>query len=369
MKTVVEVAQEVRAGRLKVTAIVDECIAEIESKNDRVNAFVHLDAQGARRQAEEMDLRIRRGEDPGPLAGVPFGVKDIAESCAGMPRRNGSLFHKDDPAESHDSVFIARLRAAGRNPGGQSRYRRIRHGWRHSYSGPRHHAQSVESEPHSRRQQWRIGSGSVRRVGAFLHRERCGWIDTQSGRLHGDGGIEAQSGPHSADGRLWRPELPGRDHYHRGGHSSDSGRRCRARPLRPDDSYPRPRVRYEEAIETLNVAGLRVVWSEDLGFAPVEPEIAALTRAAAFRLADAAGLQVLDRKVRFTNIYMAANMHLTRRFAAVLRHRGILPAQRHLLSPGPRWFLDKAEGFDDEQVFEAMQERESAGAGARRVFP
>ena len=118
-------------------------------------------------------------------------------------------------------------------------------------------------------------------------------------------------------------------------------------------------MRYEEAIETLNVAGLRVVWSEDLGFAPVEPEIAALTRAAAFRLADAAGLQMLDRKVRFTNIYMAANMHLTRRFAAVLRHRGILPAQRHLLSPGPRWFLDKAEGFDDEQVFEAMQKEKT----------
>jgi aspartyl-tRNA(Asn)/glutamyl-tRNA(Gln) amidotransferase subunit A len=120
-------------------------------------------------------------------------------------------------------------------------------------------------------------------------------------------------------------------------------------------TLPAPGVRYEDAIEMLDVAGLRAVWSQDLGFAPVEPEVAALTCAATARLADAAGLRMLERQVKFTNIYMAANMHLTRRFAAELTYRGILPAKRHLLSPGPRWFLDKADSFSDAQVFEALK--------------
>src|SRR6188768_4147610 len=116
MKTVIEIAQAVRTGAAEAVAVVDECLREIERKNGRLNSFVFLDADGARRHAREIDRRVAAGDDPGLLAGVPFGVKDIRESCAGMPRRNGSLFHMDDPPEQRDSVFIARLRGAGAIP-------------------------------------------------------------------------------------------------------------------------------------------------------------------------------------------------------------------------------------------------------------
>src|SRR5580658_7551442 len=119
MRTVVDIATSVAEGSLTAAAVVEQCLREIGDKNERVNAFVYLDAAGARHQAEEMDRSIARGGKPGPLAGVAFGVKDIRESCAGMPRRNGSLFHRDDPPESSDSVFIARLRAAGAIPLGK----------------------------------------------------------------------------------------------------------------------------------------------------------------------------------------------------------------------------------------------------------
>ena len=119
MRTVVAMADAVRAGRLSALDLVDRCLARISRRNDRLNAFVYLDAAGARRAADALDRRIAQGDDPGPLAGVPFGVKDIRESCAGMPRRNGSLFHRDDPPETEDSPFIARLRAAGAIPLGK----------------------------------------------------------------------------------------------------------------------------------------------------------------------------------------------------------------------------------------------------------
>jgi aspartyl-tRNA(Asn)/glutamyl-tRNA(Gln) amidotransferase subunit A len=119
-------------------------------------------------------------------------------------------------------------------------------------------------------------------------------------------------------------------------------------------TLPPPGLSYEQVIESLDTGGLRAVFSPDLGFAPVEPEIVDITRTAAERLVKAAKLGHVQRDVRFTNIYMDANMHLTKVFAADLAARGILPAQKHKLSPGPRWFLDKAESFTPAQVQQAL---------------
>jgi aspartyl-tRNA(Asn)/glutamyl-tRNA(Gln) amidotransferase subunit A len=60
-------------------------------------------------------------------------------------------------------------------------------------------------------------------------------------------------------------------------------------------------MRYERAIEDLDVSGLRAVWSPDLGFAPVDPEVAEVAGAAAAELAAAARLRSLDRPVRLTD--------------------------------------------------------------------
>src|SRR3954471_14605616 len=119
MRTVVEVAEAVRAGELKATEILDECLAAVADRNDDLNAFVHLDADAARATAQAVDETVARGADPGPLAGVPFGVKDL-EDCAGMPTSHGSLLFKGRPPVAEDSVHVARLRAAGAVPVGKT---------------------------------------------------------------------------------------------------------------------------------------------------------------------------------------------------------------------------------------------------------
>src|SRR5439155_10367015 len=60
-------------------------------------------------------------------------------------------------------------------------------------------------------------------------------------------------------------------------------------------SLPPPTVSYERAVEELDVRGLKVAWSTDMGFAVVDPEVEELTRAAADELVAAAGLELLDR--------------------------------------------------------------------------
>ena len=73
----------------------------------------------------------------------------------------------------------------------------------------------------------------------------------------------------------------------------------------PDDidrtTLPPPPVRYEDAIESLDVSGLRIGWSSDLGFAVVDPEVLDLTRAAAELTAQAAGVELVDYDVHLTD--------------------------------------------------------------------
>jgi aspartyl-tRNA(Asn)/glutamyl-tRNA(Gln) amidotransferase subunit A len=118
-ETAIEIAASVRSGDRTAVEVLDVCLAAVAGANDTLNAFVHLDEALARAAAEAVDAAVARGEDPGPLAGVPFGVKDL-DDCAGMPTSHGSLIYKDRGPVAADSVHVARLRAAGGVPIGKT---------------------------------------------------------------------------------------------------------------------------------------------------------------------------------------------------------------------------------------------------------
>src|SRR5581483_11494107 len=80
--------------RVSATELVQEALQRIERHNPALNAVVSLRAEEARDDARALDERIARGEDPGPLAGVPFLVKDM-EDVAGMRTTFGSLLFAD----------------------------------------------------------------------------------------------------------------------------------------------------------------------------------------------------------------------------------------------------------------------------------
>ncbi len=102
-------ADAIRRGEIRSADVVEASLEAIG--NSKLNALTYLDADGARRQAEQTDARIARGEDPGLLAGVPILVKDV-EDAAGWPTTHGSLVFKENIA-AEDSTHVARLRAAG----------------------------------------------------------------------------------------------------------------------------------------------------------------------------------------------------------------------------------------------------------------
>ena len=86
--TALELAADVRSGRRRARDVVEEHLDRIAAREPDMHAFLHLDADGARAGAAAVDDRVARGEDPGPLAGVPVALKDnlctrgIPTTCA-----------------------------------------------------------------------------------------------------------------------------------------------------------------------------------------------------------------------------------------------------------------------------------------------
>jgi aspartyl-tRNA(Asn)/glutamyl-tRNA(Gln) amidotransferase subunit A len=106
-----ELADSVRAGEQSARELLDVALSRIEALDPGLNAVCHLDADGALAQAEAVDGRVDAGEDPGPFAGIPMGVKELAE-VKGWPETHASLPYRDC-VSAWDCVEVARLRAAG----------------------------------------------------------------------------------------------------------------------------------------------------------------------------------------------------------------------------------------------------------------
>lgn len=107
-----ELAGQVRRGELSAREVTAHALERIEALNPRLNAFVAVDGDAAMTQAQRIDERIAAGDDPGRLAGLPFGVKDL-EDAAGYVTSHGSALFADASPAAHDSALVTRLKAAG----------------------------------------------------------------------------------------------------------------------------------------------------------------------------------------------------------------------------------------------------------------
>jgi len=105
-------ASQVRAREISARELTEYALARIETLNPSVNAFVAVDGERALEEAGAVDQAIAGGGNPGPLAGVPIGVKDL-EDAAGYPTSHGSPLFGKPAAAAVDSPLVARLRAAG----------------------------------------------------------------------------------------------------------------------------------------------------------------------------------------------------------------------------------------------------------------
>jgi aspartyl-tRNA(Asn)/glutamyl-tRNA(Gln) amidotransferase subunit A len=110
--SVVELAEQVRLGKVSARELTAHALSRIEALNPKLNAFVAVDGEAAMAAAAAVDEAVAAGTDPGPLAGIPIGVKDL-EDAAGYRTTKGSFAFADSPVATTDSLLVARLKAAG----------------------------------------------------------------------------------------------------------------------------------------------------------------------------------------------------------------------------------------------------------------
>src|SRR5262245_1251679 len=106
--TASEIAAAVSSSRITARAVIESVLDRIRRVDPSTNAFTDVVAERALATADALDGKIARGENVGPLAGVPFAVKNLFD-IAGLPTRAGSKINRDRAPAEHDGALIRRL--------------------------------------------------------------------------------------------------------------------------------------------------------------------------------------------------------------------------------------------------------------------
>jgi aspartyl-tRNA(Asn)/glutamyl-tRNA(Gln) amidotransferase subunit A len=106
------IAAAVTSGRSSAAAVVQATLERIRERDPVLNSFTAVTEQRALHRAEAIDATRARGEVLGPLAGVPFAVKNLFD-VAGLPTLAGSKINRELPPATRDAALVERLESAG----------------------------------------------------------------------------------------------------------------------------------------------------------------------------------------------------------------------------------------------------------------
>jgi len=108
----VEIMRAVTAGRMSALSVTEAALARIARHDPILNSFTDVTADRARAKARAVDAAVAAGQNAGPLAGVPFAVKNLFD-VRGLPTRAGSKINRDLAPSPRDATLIERMEAAG----------------------------------------------------------------------------------------------------------------------------------------------------------------------------------------------------------------------------------------------------------------
>jgi aspartyl-tRNA(Asn)/glutamyl-tRNA(Gln) amidotransferase subunit A len=314
-----ELADQVRSGQLAAREMVGHALDRIEALNGVFNAFVAVDADAALKAAAGIDESVANGDDPGPLAGIPIGVKDL-EDAAGFPTTNGCSGWADRaPAAAH-SALVDRMVAAGCVVVGKTNTPEL--GWKADTDNPLFGA---TRNPWDRmRSPGGSSGGSAAAIAAGMVPLATGSDGGGSIRipsaLCGLAGLKASLGrvPVGGDDPPGWPNLSSK-----GPMARTAGEVAYALDavIGPDPSdlrsLPMPESSWTAALDRPHVP-MAVAWSPTLGYAPLDAEVRAVCERAVSALADA-GARVIEVETVFaedpimtwltmTNAYLARSV-------------------------------------------------------------
>jgi len=346
-----------RTKRLSPVEAVDAALARIEALNPKLNAFLLVDIDGARDAARASEARWTRGAPMGDLDGVPTSIKDILLT-RGWPTLRGSKTVDEKGPWADDAPCTARLREAGAVLLGKTTTPEF--GWKgvtdNALTGITRNPWDPGKTPGGSSGGGAaavaagMGALTVGTDGGGSIRIPCGFtglpgIKPSFGRVPAwplsPFGTVAHVGPMArtvADVALMLDVL--------------------ARPDARDWFALPPDARDSRIGLNDGVRGLRVAYSPDLGHVKVDPEIAALVKAAVQKLADL-GAQIEEVTPMLDNVAEIFRIHW---FAgAALVARGFSAAQRKLVDPGLLEVAAEGERITLVEYMAAVQQRGALG--------
>jgi Asp-tRNA(Asn)/Glu-tRNA(Gln) amidotransferase A subunit family amidase len=296
---VTELAEDVRSGRTSARELVAHALARIDALNKEVNAFVAVDDTMALEAAAQIDDMVAAGRDPGPLAGIPIGVKDL-EDAAGFVTTHGSPVFAGGAAATVDSALVARLKAAGCIVIGKTNTPEL--GWK---------GDTDNTVFGATRNPWNLDHSPGGSSGGSAAAIASGMVPLATGS-DGGGSIRIPSSCCALSGM--KPSL-GR--VPSGGseppdwqHLSTKGPMARRLSdvvaaldvvVGPDPtdlrSLPRPEASWPAALHDAQMP-LRVAWSPTLGYAPLDDEVRQVCTQALAKLEEL-GVEIVEVEVVF----------------------------------------------------------------------
>lgn len=349
----VEAVKLIKSRDLSPVEVLDAYAQRIEEVEPQVNAFLTLCLEEARASAKAAEERARSGEDLGLLHGLPIGIKDLTDT-AGIRTTYGSRLYESHVPRA-DAAAVARLKANGAVIVGKTTTPEfgshvVTHG---AVFGVTRNPWDLRLTPGG------SSGGSAAAVAA-------GMLPVAHG-TDGGGSIRVPAahtglfGFKPSYGRV--SNAPSADHYMTLAHHGPLSRTVADGLLLframagydPRDPYSLPTESFEAVMEPEpDLSGLRVAWSPDLGYARVDPTVAALTASAA-RAFEELGATVEEAHPGFDDPRPYFNPLLALHMCAGNAER--FRARRDELEPMTLAILEVFEAITPGQVADALEKR------------
>ncbi|MEC4812278.1 MAG: AtzE family amidohydrolase [Scytonema sp. PMC 1069.18] len=108
----VTISTAVREGKVSAVEVVKAALERIAARDGVLNCFTTVTTETALVDAEEIDRKIAKGENPGSLTGVPFAIKNLFD-IAGLTTLAGAKINAENPPATQDATAVSRLKQAG----------------------------------------------------------------------------------------------------------------------------------------------------------------------------------------------------------------------------------------------------------------
>lgn len=279
----VDLAGLIREKKVSPVEVMEALLARIEAVNPKINAYCTLIPEQAMEGARKAEAAVMRGEKIGPLHGVPVSIKDLIFT-KGVRTTGGSMIYANFVPEA-DAIVVQRLKGAGAIVVGKTNTPEF--GWKGVTDNPLF---GITRNP------WDLSKtpgGSSGGAGAAV----AAGLGPLAIGSDGGGSIRIPAsfsgifGHKPSFGRV--PQYPGFSGWETLGHTGPMTRTVRDAALLmdiiagPDDrdrnSLPSGNLSYLSAVahNRGGIKGLKVAWSQNLGYAAVDPAVREITFRAA----------------------------------------------------------------------------------------